>query len=77
MFCAGPIGIDLGINWYKPARASEADMDVTLDRAFQFDVGLFAEAVLKTGDYPAVVKHTVRSRLPILTTEERTKLNGN
>lgn len=72
----GAMGLNLGVNWYQADDNSDQSIDTIVDRAFQFDVGIFADVILKTGDYPAVVRDTVLGRLTILPKTERDLLKG-
>ena len=60
------------VNWYVPTRGPVT----ILNWAFQFDVGIFTEPILKTGDFPAEVRDTVLRRIPILSKQQRDNLKG-
>ncbi|XP_018320779.1 myrosinase 1-like [Agrilus planipennis] len=82
----GVVGIVVSSKWYEPNTTSPDDI-AAAERARQFNMGLYAHAILgKGGDYPEVVKQAVAnrsalegfpfSRLPELTEEEIQYING-
>lgn len=47
------------------------------ERVMQFTLGLFANPIFGDGDYPQVVKDLVGDRLPMLSADDMTALQGN
>ena len=59
---SGKIGINLAASWYKPKKATEPEVSDAIERAFQFELGWFAEPILLTGDYPDVMKQQIANK---------------
>ena len=81
----GRISITLDGDWKEPASNSPEDIEAA-ERAMQFKLGWFANAIYVNGDYPEVMKTKVAeksqleerdtSRLPEFTLEEKMKNLG-
>ena len=71
------IGISLEARWREPLRKySPGDWDAS-ERAIAFDFALFAHPVFSDGDYPKLVKDSIKDgRLPVFTKEEMAYLRG-
>ncbi|KAH7277661.1 hypothetical protein KP509_38G000700 [Ceratopteris richardii] len=68
----GNIGISISVNWYVPLRDTIEDTNA-VQRILEFQLGWFLEP-LTHGDYPAVMRELVGSRLPRFTNEQENKL---
>ena len=82
---SGKIGINLAASWYQPKKLTEPNVDKAVNRAMQFELGWFAEPILLTGDYPAVMKDQIARksqaqgvayRLPQFTDQEKGDIKG-
>jgi beta-glucosidase/6-phospho-beta-glucosidase/beta-galactosidase len=81
----GKISITLDIDWKEPLTNSTADIQAA-DRAVEFKLGWFANAILVNGDYPEVMKTNIarksfeegrsESRLPEFTFDEKIRNYG-
>ena len=71
----GRISINLNAEWAEPATASPADA-AAASRYLDFQVGLYAEPVFLTGDYPASVRARVPA-LPAFTPAQSAALKGS
>ena len=75
----GKVGITLDCDWKEPLEDTLWDRSAA-EKALHFKLGWFANPLLGNGDYPSVMKRTVRSksmkqgymksRLPEFTSEE-------
>jgi beta-glucosidase/6-phospho-beta-glucosidase/beta-galactosidase len=72
---AGAISLNLNAEWAEPATDSSADAEAAA-RYLDFQVGLYAEPVFLTGDYPASVRARVPS-LPKFTQAQSDALKGS
>ena len=81
---SGKIGINLAASWYQP-KATEPEVSDAIERAFQFELGWFAEPILLTGDYPGVMKQQiarkskaqgVSNRLPVFNETQKRTIKG-
>ena len=81
----GKIGINLAASWYQPKNPTEPEVYDAVERAFQFELGWFAEPILLTGNYPAVMKSQITTksvrqglqpRLPTLRPLEKEIIKG-
>lgn len=71
----GRIGITNNSDWREPKTNSEADRSAA-QRSMEFSLGWFADPIY-FGDYPAVMRHRVKDRLPKFTDEERDLIKGS
>ena len=71
----GRISINLNAEWAEPASTSPADAAAAA-RYLDFQLGLYAEPVFLTGDYPASVRARVPS-LPAFTPAQSASLKGS
>ena len=71
----GLISINLNAEWAEPASASPADAAAAA-RYLDFQIGLYAEPVFLSGDYPASVRARVPS-LPRFTPAQSAALKGS
>lgn len=68
----GEIGLVIWFRWFEPLSNSTSDL-AAAQRATDFTVGWFLDPVLY-GDYPAVMREVVGSRLPNFTEEQSASL---
>ena len=82
---SGKVGINLAASWYQPKKPTEPEVSEAVERAFQFELGWFAEPILLTGDYPTVMKSQITtkslrqgmlSRLPTFSALEKEMIKG-
>ena len=82
---SGKVGINLAASWYQPKTSSEPEVSKAVERAFQFQLGWFAEPILLTGDYPNVMKKQIANksmtqgvpnRVPVFTDKEKKIVKG-
>ncbi|KAG9447398.1 hypothetical protein H6P81_013526 [Aristolochia fimbriata] len=71
----GSIGITLLGMWFEPFSDSRQDVDAT-QRMLDFHLGWFLDPITH-GDYPAIMKKIVGSRLPSFAEEESELLRGS
>lgn len=71
----GEIGMIIWFRWFEPLTNSTIDIEAA-QRATDFTVGWFLD-VLLYGDYPAVMRDLVGSRLPTFTEEQSASLRGS
>merc|ERR1711874_228056 len=77
----GQVGITLNIHWAEPENPEDPTHREASDRVIQFALGWFAQPILLTGDYPAVMREKIdakseaqgypESRLPTFTAEQQ------
>ncbi|XP_072933968.1 lactase-like protein isoform X2 [Epargyreus clarus] len=83
----GSVGIALELNWSDPINNKTANVEAT-DRYKQFTLDLYLHPIWsKQGDFPSLVKEVIakksreqgfkRSRLPVLSSEEKQMLKGS
>ena len=82
---SGKIGINLAASWYQPKKSTDPEVGDAVERAFQFELGWFAEPILLTGDYPDVMKRQIENkskvqkvpnRLPGFSGKEKAMVKG-
>ncbi|KAL6842246.1 hypothetical protein ACP4OV_027894 [Aristida adscensionis] len=71
----GQLGIAFDVIWYEPMSNSTADVEAA-KRAQEFQLGWFADPFF-FGDYPAVMRSRVGTRLPMFTTQEAALVKGS
>lgn len=81
----GKVGFTMDNFWYEPGSTSTAD-EQAVERVFEFYLGVFANPIYGTGDFPQIVKDIVSnrsllqgfetSRLPTFTSEEVERIKG-
>lgn len=67
----GVIGIALNSDFYMPQDPTNTDHQMAAEHLQQFLLGWYADPIFKTGDYPAVMRKNVGSRLPTFTAEDK------
>lgn len=72
----GSIGITLNSNWAEPKNRNDPKSVAAAKREMDFWLGWYADPIWK-GDYPAVMKETLKERLPSFTEEEKAMLKGS
>jgi beta-glucosidase len=72
----GEIGITINANWAAPYRVGNADDIAAAERCMVWQAGWWADPVY-FGDYPAVMRATLGSRLPTFTAAESAQLRGS
>ena len=82
---SGKIGINLAASWYQPKKSTEPEVGDAVERAFQFELGWFADPILLTGDYPDMMKRQIASksriqkvpnRLPVFSSKDKAMIKG-
>ena len=72
-------------SWYQPKKPTEPEVSEAVERAFQFQLGWFAEPIFRTGDYPKVMKDKIlakslrqgmSSRLQIFSAADKEMIKG-
>lgn len=71
----GEIGITNNCDWREPKTESEQDRQAA-QRSLEFLLGWFADPIY-FGDYPQVMRHRVRDRLPQFTPDDREWIKGS
>ncbi|KAL5748302.1 hypothetical protein ACOSQ2_025599 [Xanthoceras sorbifolium] len=71
----GQIGFSLVGQYYEPYSES-LDDKAAAKRAMDFELGWFMEPLVY-GDYPRIMRETVKDRLPTFTAEEKKLINGS
>lgn len=72
----GKIGITLNSNWAEPKDPEDPRAKRAAQREMDFWLGWYADPIWK-GDYPQVMKDTLKDRLPSFTEEEKKLLKGS
>lgn len=83
---SGKVGITISVGWSEPLDLYNPDDLEASDRATAFSFGWYAHAIYINGDYPEVMKDSIRekskvqgyneSRLPEFSDEEKVYING-
>jgi len=71
----GKIGITNNCDWREPLTQNKEDQEAA-QRGLEFFLAWFADPIWK-GDYPAVMKQRLGSRLPSFTEEEKIMIKGS
>ena len=72
----GVIGITLNSNWAEPKNTEDPKSVAAAQREMDFWLGWYADPIWK-GDYPAVMKETLKDRLPSFTEDQKAMLKGS
>lgn len=72
----GVIGITLNSNWAEPKDPNDPKSVAAAQREMDFWLGWYADPIWK-GDYPAIMRETLKGRLPSFTEEEKKMLKGS
>lgn len=71
----GFIGIVMSCKWYEPLLNNSQDISA-VQRLLDFTIGWYLDPIV-FGDYPAIMKKLVGTRLPTITSDLRQKLGGS
>lgn len=71
------VGISNSGDFRYPAKPGYITDEDAAERAMLFQFGWFVDPILKTGDYPDVMRQRLKGRLPTFTKEEQVEILGS
>ncbi|KAL4223206.1 hypothetical protein ACF0H5_016678 [Mactra antiquata] len=73
----GEIGIDVELSWLEPLNAMEPNISQTIDGVIAYQLGKFVDPILRSGDYPDLLKARFSGVLPAFTSAQIGLIKGS